>query len=233
MTAADLPAVLWIQALCYTDVTPESRQSLHSKLEASRSTCLIARIGQGVAAYLISLPWHHGQPPALNEPTCRLPPSPNCLYLHDLAVAPQARASGAGRALVDAFLSRLKQSDLGRASLVPAAPRAEAEPVTSQLPSPSYVERSSSVEPPAALDQGVPPELRQRSFPPLPVGFPISQSPPGTLREPAPYPAPAPPPPAPSGSYPPLTLDQNLLGSLQPPGVPDASPNGLIPGPPS
>jgi len=115
---------------------------------------------------------------------------------------------------------------LGRASLVPAAPRAEAEPVTSQLPSPSYVERSSSVEPPAALDQGVPPELRQRSFPPLPVGFPISQSPPGTLREPAPYPAPAPPPPAPSGSYPPLTLDQNLLGSLQPPGVPDASPFG-------
>jgi len=118
MTAADLPAVLRIQALCYTDVTPESRQSLHSKLEASRSTCLIARIGQAVVAYLISLPWHHGQPPALNEPTCRLPPSPNCLYLHDLAVAPQARASGAGRALVDAFLSRLKQSDLGRASLV-------------------------------------------------------------------------------------------------------------------
>jgi len=60
----------------------------------------------------------------------------------------------------------------------------------------------------------------------LPMGFPISQAPPGALREPAPYPSPAPPPPAPSGSYPPLTLDQNLLGSLQPPGAPDASPFG-------
>ena len=37
------------------------------------------------------------------------------------------------------------------------------------------------------------------------------------LREPSPYPPPVPPGPTPSGSYPPLTLDQSLLGSINPP----------------
>jgi serine/threonine-protein kinase len=115
---------------------------------------------------------------------------------------------------------------LGRASVAPAAARVEVEPVTSQLPSSSYVERSPSIEPHPPSERGLAPELRQHSFPPLPPGFPISQSPPGSLREPVPYPSPAPPPPAPSGSYPPLTLDQNLLGSLQPPGAIEAAPFG-------
>ena len=118
MAAADLPAVLAIQALCYTELTPESRESLHAKLSASQSTCLIASLDGHPAGYLIALPWEFSNPPALDAQTCRLPPSPDCLYLHDLAVAPGARGSGAGRALVDRFLTQLKRSGLGRASLV-------------------------------------------------------------------------------------------------------------------
>jgi serine/threonine protein kinase len=112
---------------------------------------------------------------------------------------------------------------LGRGSVAPVPPRGEPEPVTAQLQSSSYLERAPNIEPPPPSDKGPGPELRSRSFPPLPPGFPLSQSPPGALREPAPYPSPVPPPPAPSGSYPPLTLDQNLLGSLQPPRALDAS----------
>ena len=118
MTVADLPAVLKIQATCYTGVTPESKESLQAKLSASRSTCLIAAVGGQTVGYLISLPWEFSRPPALNAQTCELPATPTCLYLHDLAVTPAARESGAGRALVEAFLQRLKTSDLGRASLV-------------------------------------------------------------------------------------------------------------------
>jgi predicted N-acetyltransferase YhbS len=118
MAQADLPAVLEIQASCYTQLTPESKQSLHAKLSASQSTCLIASLGGDTIGYLIALPWEASNPPALNAGTCRLPPSPSCLYLHDLAVTPDARRSGAGRALVEAFLDRLKGTGLGRASLV-------------------------------------------------------------------------------------------------------------------
>jgi predicted N-acetyltransferase YhbS len=118
MADADLPAVLEIQAICYTEVTPESKASLHAKLSASQSTCLIASLEGYTVGYLIALPWEFSNPPALNAQTCRLPPSPSCLYLHDLAVTPDARRFGTGRALVEAFLTRLKRLGLGRASLV-------------------------------------------------------------------------------------------------------------------
>ena len=118
MAEADIPVVLEIQAVCYTEVTPESDESLHAKLRASRSTCFIASIEGAIVGYLIALPWELANPPALNAETCRLPPAPDCLYLHDLAVAPGARKSGAARTLVEAFLARLRDLDLGCASLV-------------------------------------------------------------------------------------------------------------------
>jgi len=117
MGSADIPAVLEIQAVCYTEVTPESDESLHAKLKASQSTCFIASIEDDIVGYLISLPWEFSSPPALNAETCRLPLLPDCLYLHDLAVTPGARKFGTGRALVEAFLSRLRGLGLGRASL--------------------------------------------------------------------------------------------------------------------
>lgn len=142
---------------------------------------------------------------------------------------------------VDEFVSALLRPDsqmsaqealgvlehlLGRASVVPMAARAEAEPVTSQLLSSSSAEWAPSIEPPPPSEHGIPPELRPHSFPPLPAGFPLSQSPPGTQREPARYPSSVPPPPGPAGSYPPLTLDQSFLSSLQPPGASEAAPFG-------
>src|SRR5512139_1433088 len=118
MAEADLPAVLEIQAACYTEVTPESKESLHAKLSASQSTCLIASLEGDTVGYLISLPWDFSSPPVLNAETCRLPSSPDCLYLHDLAVTSSARKLGTGRALVEEFLIRFRGLDLGRASLI-------------------------------------------------------------------------------------------------------------------
>jgi len=131
------------------------------------------------------------------------------------------------------------ESLLGRPSVAPPPPE-EQEPVTSQLPGVYYgggvagggvgagggvfagggapgMERAAPIEPRPPTEQGVPAELRGPSFPPLPAGFPVSQAPPGALREPPAYPSPMPPAAAPSGSYPPLTLDQSLLVSLNPP----------------
>lgn len=118
MAVADLPAILEIQTICYTGVTPESEESFKAKLEASPSTCLIASLKGSLVGYLIALPWEFSNPPMLNCETCQLPPSPNCLYLHDLAIMPRARKSGAGGALVETILTQLKRLDLGRACLI-------------------------------------------------------------------------------------------------------------------
>ena len=118
MTTADLPAVMAIQAACYTELVPESQASLEAKRAASPSTCLVAARDGTVIGYLFALPWTAGQPPALDARTCELPSEPDCLYLHDLSVAPIARQGGTGRALVEAFRARMAVLGLARAALV-------------------------------------------------------------------------------------------------------------------
>lgn len=118
MTTADIPAVLAIQAVCYTELVPESLASLHAKLHASPSTCFVAAVGSEATGYLIALPWTAASPPELDATSCRLPDSPDCLYLHDLAVLPEVRRFGVGRALVDAFFAELSRLALARAGLV-------------------------------------------------------------------------------------------------------------------
>ncbi|MBW7902693.1 MAG: GNAT family N-acetyltransferase [Rhodocyclaceae bacterium] len=118
MAERDLPAVLAVQAACYAASIAESGGSLLSKLRASPSTCFVALVDGAVAGYLISLPWAFAAPPAHNLEVCRLPDRPDCLYLHDLAVAHVARKTGAGRALVESFLAGSRALGLARASLI-------------------------------------------------------------------------------------------------------------------
>lgn len=118
MAACDLPTVLAVQAACYAATIVESGGSLLSKLCASPATCFVALVDGAVAGYLISLPWAFADPPAHNLEACRLPARPDCLYLHDLAIAPAARKTGAGRALVESFLAGSRTLGLARASLI-------------------------------------------------------------------------------------------------------------------
>ena len=118
MIAADLSAVMAIQAVCYTELVPESQASLEAKRAASPSTCWVAERDGTVVGYLFALPWTAGEPPALDARTCELPRAPDCLYLHDLSVSPRAREGGTGRALVEAFMGHLALLGLTRAALV-------------------------------------------------------------------------------------------------------------------
>ena len=116
----DLPEIMKIQQLCYSSIEPESSQSMQAKLQTAGQTCLVAERVEsvGLLAYFLAMPWMFANPPELDQPDCCLPEEPDCLYLHDLAVSPAARGTGAGRALVQAMLSRFEESGLARASLI-------------------------------------------------------------------------------------------------------------------
>lgn len=118
MSEDDFPAVMAVQAICYTALTPESEESLLAKLRASPSTCFVATRDGTLAGYLFSVPWLSASPPALDAQTCTPPAQPDCLYLHDLAVAPAERHSGAAGALIRAFFTCVQELGLGRACLV-------------------------------------------------------------------------------------------------------------------
>lgn len=127
MQPADLAEVLRIQAACFTELQPESEASLAAKLRAAPAHCWVALAaaasptgaqGCGLAAYLFALPWRAESPPALDASDCVLPERPDCLYLHDLSVDPQARGRGLAQALVQCFLDGLAASGLDRACLI-------------------------------------------------------------------------------------------------------------------
>lgn len=115
----DLDAILQIQARCYTAIVPESPRSMGAKLAAAPASCFVAGLADGTpVAYLLALPWHFDDPPHLDAPTCQPPADADTLYLHDLAVAPEARGGGTADALVGAFMAALTASRIGRASLI-------------------------------------------------------------------------------------------------------------------
>lgn len=75
MAETDLVQVLAIQSACYTEVAPESRESIQSKLQASPSTCFVAVSSGSVVGYLIAFPSSFENPPTLNQELCELPVS--------------------------------------------------------------------------------------------------------------------------------------------------------------
>ena len=118
MLMSDMDRVMLIQAACYGGDIPESRCSLSAKLAASPASCFVAVHSDDVVAYLIALPWVSQAPPSLNAPDCELPADPDCVYLHDLSVLPNARGTGIAGLLIEHFFVYCRQSVVTKASLV-------------------------------------------------------------------------------------------------------------------
>jgi len=121
MRPADLPAVMAVQRECYAPEFLESLESFASKLRQTESvqTCWVASSREGaLLGYVFSLPVSEGSMPALNAPNYTLPPEPEFLYLHDLAIAPAGRGHGLARFLVDKVQERAEVLGLSRVGLI-------------------------------------------------------------------------------------------------------------------
>lgn len=80
--------------------------------------CLaLARDGR-VAGYAFSHPWRLGDAPALDVVIDALPASPDCYYLHDLALSPEARGRGAAAAGIGALERQATSEGLRTLALI-------------------------------------------------------------------------------------------------------------------
>ena len=118
LKTADMADVLRIQDYCYTEIEPESFDSLRAKILASPSTCLIAESSEGAVGYLIAAPIIYPNLPALNSPTFELAAGADTLYIHDLAVDRDGQGKGVAQSMVRASIDAAKRSGLSRACLV-------------------------------------------------------------------------------------------------------------------
>ena len=119
MGPGDLDPVFDLQCRAHGPDYHEPRAALASRLERGRGFCLVAEFGRRPVAYLLAHPWLGGAP-ALHRPL-PLVAGPDHLFLHDLAVVPEARGTGAGAALISTLVKRARSAGFGEIRLVAIA----------------------------------------------------------------------------------------------------------------
>lgn len=119
MLPADIASVLRVQSHSYLPDNIESEAVIRARLASAPDTAWVAEVNGAVCAYLVGYRSRLGKVGALGdgfEPA----KAPDCLYLHDLAVGPQARGLGLGLGprLVTHALSQARREGLAWAALV-------------------------------------------------------------------------------------------------------------------
>lgn len=97
MRAGDIPAVSAISDSVHGAFT-EPAAVYSERLALYPDGCFVLQQGDRIAGYLIAHPWRGEVSPPLGQPLGAIPAQADTLYLHDIALLPEARGSGAGRA---------------------------------------------------------------------------------------------------------------------------------------
>lgn len=117
MHPSDLPAILSVQRLCYVPEMNEDGSTWHGRLAAAADFCWVAEMAGEVCAYLATYPSRLDKVTPLGGEFV-VAEAPDCLYFHDLAVAPAASGSGLGTLLVEHALQAAQRQGLAHAALV-------------------------------------------------------------------------------------------------------------------
>ena len=118
MRAADLPAVGAVAAAVHP-AYPERPAVFAERLRLFPPGCLVLEGEDGaVSGYVVSHPWLLGRPPALDSLLGALPPAPTTYYLHDIALLPATRGSGAAGAALRRVEAVARAGGLANLTLV-------------------------------------------------------------------------------------------------------------------
>lgn len=112
---SDLPAVSAIAGKVHPDF-PEDDAVFANRQAIAPRTCFLFERDGAPAGYVLAHPFNMGVIPALNTVLDTLNTPLDTLYVHDLALLPAARGTGAGAAVVDRLAALA--SPFGAMSLV-------------------------------------------------------------------------------------------------------------------
>jgi len=117
MKDADLESVDSIGNAIHTQL-PERPEVFQEKFRLFPTGCRILRSGTKTVGYGIAHPWLLKSIPPLDTFLVALPPSPECLFIHDVVVLPEARGHGASAAYVADMRMVAVQVNLASLALV-------------------------------------------------------------------------------------------------------------------
>ena len=116
MTSLDMPDVGAIADIVHPGF-PEELPVLAEKQRLYPEGARLLEIGGRPSGYLFSHPWPARTIPPLNTLLRRLPAATPSYYLHDLALLPEARGSGAAPAIVSAIIRHALNAGFGELAL--------------------------------------------------------------------------------------------------------------------
>jgi GNAT superfamily N-acetyltransferase len=117
MTMLDLPMVEAIAAEVHPGF-PEDMAVFVERLRLYPEGARLLEVRGRPAGYVLSHPWRFRSLPALNSLLGHIPAEADTYYLHDLALLPVARGSGAAGTLVHFLLRHAEQAGFASMSLV-------------------------------------------------------------------------------------------------------------------
>lgn len=105
MREADLPAVSAISDAVHGRYT-EPMAVYAERLGLHPGGCRVLERDGEIAGYLVTHPWHRDSPPKLGAMLGAIPPEADTYYLHDIALLPAARGTGASKAALEFVVDR-------------------------------------------------------------------------------------------------------------------------------
>lgn len=118
MTAGDLDAVAEIAAVGFPDHF-EGRDCFGNRLALNPAGCFVLSGEDGAPkGYLVAYPWRADDAPALNTLIEAIPGDATVMYLHDLALHPEARGGGWTRPIVERLAGEAKAAGWPALALV-------------------------------------------------------------------------------------------------------------------
>ena len=113
----DLPTVNRIADRVHPNF-PESDAIPVERLALYPAGCLALEINGDVMGYAVSHPWRAGSPPSLDSLLGRLLDAPDTYYVHDLALLPEARGTGAAAQAVALLIAQAGHEGLPGITLI-------------------------------------------------------------------------------------------------------------------
>lgn len=117
MTAADLPAVMAVAAEVHPDY-PEDEAVFAERLALYSAGCLCLAVSRAAAGYVLSHPWRPREVPALNALLGAIPADATAYYIHDLALLPGMRGTGAASEIIARLVDHARNSGFASMALV-------------------------------------------------------------------------------------------------------------------
>lgn len=109
MKPSDLDGVVEVARSAFPDHF-EDRACFAERLELYPRGCFtLDEAASRVVGYLIAYPWIARSAPPLNSLIGALPSPPDVLYLHDLALRPEAQGQGHTRTVVDLLVAQARE----------------------------------------------------------------------------------------------------------------------------